>query len=361
MTELVRQITLAWWSWIAPASVQVAWLILLVALFDRLMPRRAWPELRAALWLLVMLKLALPPGITSPLSLTHLIPQSISLSVFSPMPVERASTAVFGAGLVVWIWTAGVLLLAVTGAIRHRRLRRSWQAGGESELPDWLSSMVADVARRVGLRRTPAVVLGRSVGTPFVVGLFRPRVHLPHDMPRRTPRQRIEHILLHELAHVRRRDAWIAAACAGLQLLYWFHPLVWLAQRRLAALREQCCDRTVARILGDRTDDYRRTLLELARQMVARPIGGQLGFVIPRAGLVDRLRLLEHAATERSWLRRSVTTATIGAMLVCGLPMAGSADRAVASVAELIERPPGCLQLRYLVLQRMAESEEERP
>ncbi len=362
MSELLRLGALAWWSYLAPIAVQASLLIVVVAAIDRLLPRRTWPELRSLLWLLVMLKLILPPGLTSPISLVHAIPQSITIAVPAHLLVaDGGHRVVVWAQAAVVVWAAGFLLLSLGGWLRYRRLWRRWLAtsddASEFTAPSWIGPLLERCSARVGLRRLPRVVFSQAVRTPFVVGLVRPCVFLPRRLSERFSPQQIEHVLLHELCHLRRLDTWGSAACTAIQLVYWFHPLVWLAQRRLAEVREQSCDRAVARLLGAETESYRRTLLLFARRMIEDPTAGRLAFLRPSNLLLARLRLLERATPDRIWLRRSVTTVLLGALSLAVVPMARGADRVVGEVAELIERPPGCLQLRYLVLRRLAEQE----
>lgn len=351
MSEALRVLAVFWWSSIAPLALQGGLLLLLVALLDTLLPERTWPELRACLWLLALVKLVLPPSLTSPVSLARWVPETLSAS-WPALATDDPSRVTPWAEAIALVWLSGLVLLAVVGAVRHARLRRSWENAAVRELPPWLVPIIAGAAHRLGLRRPPVVRLLPHLAGPFVVGLVRPRVFLPAALD---PAE-AEHVVLHELAHLKRRDLWLAAAALGVQLVYWFHPLVWWARRRLDEVREQCCDRTVARALGGGAAAYRRTLVRFAARRLAEPLG--LGFVRPRSPLLVRLRLLEHAAAERKWLRRATTALAAAAMLGCCVPMARPADRAVAAVAERVERPPGCLPLRYMVLKRLAEEEK---
>ena len=70
MVDTINSISLFWWDWMAAMFWQVGLLIILIACIDTIIKRWAWPRLRYALWLLVLLKLVLPPGISMPGSFT---------------------------------------------------------------------------------------------------------------------------------------------------------------------------------------------------------------------------------------------------------------------------------------------------
>ncbi len=366
-------LALLWWTWIAPVSIQVSLLALLVLLIEGLLPRRTWPELRAGLWILVMLKLALPPGLSSPLSWSRWVPEGLV-----PPPTldlagdgDGALAILVGKG-VTGLWLLGFFGLVSLGLWRRMVLLRRWRRGATAEGPPGFASLLLRLSRQVGLRRAPRVLFSSAMRSPCVTGLPRPTIFLPATLIEDLSEESLEHVLLHELAHIRRLDLWVSELCLALHLVYWFHPLVWLAQRRLTALREQCCDRSVARLLGHATEGYRRTLLTLARRLLDDPLAGQLRFVRPERLLLARLRLLEHSG-ERTQLRRATTSMALALLLFCVLPMAKQAEAGSLAVAELIDKPPGCLQLRYLVLKRIADEdrragqgqpsgqEEERP
>ena len=91
-------------------------------------------------------------------------------------------------------------------------------------------------------RESPALLASEHVTVPFTSGVLRPVVVVPATALATWTDERIRVVLLHELAHVRRRDCLVQAmsqvACAA----YWFNPLTWIAARRLRAERERACD-----------------------------------------------------------------------------------------------------------------------
>jgi beta-lactamase regulating signal transducer with metallopeptidase domain len=85
-------------------------------------------------------------------------------------------------------------------------------------------------ARRIGCA-APRVHVGDERMMPMVWGLFRPVLLLP-AVPH-AGRRRLEAVLLHELAHVRRRDALTQLVAELARAVYWFNPLVWIAARQM--------------------------------------------------------------------------------------------------------------------------------
>jgi len=330
------------WSFVAPVSIQAAVLLLAAGLADRLLPRAGWPELKLAAGSVLMLKLALPPSWAS----AALLPALPGFSfAFAGSELAAASWRPWAIAAAL-IWLAGALLGLVLLAVRHARLLRIWRAAAPAGAE--LEALLAAAAARLGMRRPPPLRLAAGLGSPCVFGVVRPRILLP---PGLSP-QMAEHALLHELAHVRRGDLPLAALLGLLRAIYFFHPLVHLAARRLAGLRELCCDRYVARRLGEERAAYRRMLLAFAARQHGEALAA-LAFA-GRSSLLERLRALERAERDRPLLRRGLTTLATLLALTCALPLAAPAEAAAAEVAELIDRPPGCLQLRFLVMERMA-------
>ncbi len=148
----------------------------------------------------------------------------------------------------------------------------------------------------------------------------------------------LEHVLLHELAHMRRRDLWVQAAVQALQALYWFYPpLIW-ARRRIAALCELCCDATVSEVLRHRTPAYRRTLLRCAWRMDARGADPalQMGLMAGPVGLIARLQHLEREPWRGARRRRWLTARALLLSAACILPGSHGHFRAIPdAVAEV--------------------------
>jgi beta-lactamase regulating signal transducer with metallopeptidase domain len=188
------------------------------------------------------------------------------------------------------------------------------------------------------------------------------------------PTVRLEHVLLHELAHVRRRDNWLILAAQAVQIVFWFHPGAWIARRRLGAWIEICCDRR-ATMLADR-GEYRRTLLAMARVMFVPRMHDGLAFFARRGELLARIKWLSAAPASFSLGGRAATALACATAL--SLPNVDCSTRDLNRALAAVERAPtavsalsaasapamiddfdGCLRRRYFVLAKLAAREGE--
>jgi beta-lactamase regulating signal transducer with metallopeptidase domain len=342
-------------DWLVALSLQVAVLGAAVALLDRALVR--WrPGVRAALWWLVLLKIAVPPAVALPWSPTFAAPRTAPASVVAA--ADR--TGGIGAGAEtasVWIaglWLAGVGLAALAAGLRYRQARRRWTAGARPA-PARLRRRAGQVAIRLGLRRLPSIVIHPHAAQPAVVGIRRPVVVLPPHLDT-LPGGGLDHVLMHELAHVRRGDPALAAAALAAQLLLWFHPFVWLARRRLATLREMSCDRVVCERFGRRADEYGRTLLRVARPLLV-DTAPALGFLPRRSELLSRLEALGRRSPLPPAAERALTVAVICTLVATCLPVARPRPPDPGPAPPVLDALPGSLQKRYAVLRYMAQQE----
>ena len=141
------------------------------------------------------------------------------------------------------VWLGGALggLMAVAlGMWQIRRVRRDALPWRDAQ------AITDDLARDVGFRRRIEVVVHEAAIGPMTCGVVRPVIVFPPDA--RTWRDAdVRRALTHELEHVRRMD-WLTLCLArAICAVYWFHPLVWMANRRLSVNAERACDDAVLR------------------------------------------------------------------------------------------------------------------
>jgi beta-lactamase regulating signal transducer with metallopeptidase domain len=271
-------------------------------------------------------------------------------------PALAAAEFVPGAGplqAAFGIWLAGALALV---AVRlARRARTAARIEPLTPTAEWQRALCASV--HLGTLA--------ELETPAVFGLFRPTLLVPRDWLARAPTRCDELALAHERAHVRRGDLWLDELCALVRALLWFHPLVWLATRRIHALCELACDQTVARTLGAEARAYRDTLVLAARPLLASPAPAGLRAFLghPNAMVVriERLERLERSVVHPPALVRGASAALLFVLVACVLPMAprSAALRAEARAVFAAERRgehQSCFTLQAAALVLAADS-----
>lgn len=167
------------------------------------------------------------------------------------------------AGLLEAVWIAGVvvfLLPAAAGLGQVLRLRRSG-------LPWRYGQSVADgLALDAGIRGRVEVLLSEGLPGPMTCGVVRPSIVLPVDAPN-WDIEGLNRAIVHELEHVMRRDWLVRCVARIVCAVYWFHPLMWMAWRRLELEAERACDDAV--LLRSEPTAYADQLVAVARRLSA--------------------------------------------------------------------------------------------
>lgn len=338
--QLIERLSRAWWGWVTAASWQLALLTCLVAAAVVLL-RRASPRLRHALWLLVIIKVFIPPGLTAPWSVGRLArPWLDAAGVLSWRPAtdrgtdnadanlthptegssedrstsadvthsEPASTAARlpATAWLMFTWGAGLFLFWGLVACRYARVLHALRAAQViDEGPLRVELERIGLALRV--KRLPELLATSQVTSPFLFGVVRPRIVLPVAMLDGLADHELRAVLTHELVHWQRHDVlvgWLQVAAQG---LFWFHPFVWWANRELRHERECVCDEAVLRQSELPAEQYGDSIVRVLTAARGRSLaaGSLVGVFERGTKLQNRLEEIMEFETRRprsSWL-----------------------------------------------------------
>lgn len=177
----------------------------------------------------------------------------------------------------------------------------------------WIVQEFADIKHQIGLRRRVELLGSETILSPIAFGVFHPCVMLPHTMIRGLTSAELRTALAHELAHHARRDSWINALQLILTSVWWFNPLLWILNREIRKLREDCCDDYLLANNIALDSEYCQTLLRAAA-LTSPSFFGQI-----TAGLSESGRTLRHRIRrimDRS-LRRYPRLTFVGFFVIC--------------------------------------------
>jgi beta-lactamase regulating signal transducer with metallopeptidase domain len=294
------------------ANAAAATALAVVALVAGLVIRR--PAVRNALWLLVLVRLLLPPiwSVPLPIPFAESAPQPTPIAaaaipdptpvpppalpapeadqwvqagwwdgvaddpppppesaapaasaVAEPVPASRVDIDPFA--IVAGVWLTGsvvVLLVSVRRIIRFRRALRDALAA-----PTDVQREAERLARAIGLRRCPRVLLvpGRVWPALWMPGVFshQARLILPAGLLPILDASQRSAVLAHELSHLKRGDPWARWLELVACVVYWWHPLLGWFRRKLREAEEECCDLWVVAAMGGRRS-YATALVETA-------------------------------------------------------------------------------------------------
>lgn len=165
------------------------------------------------------------------------------------------------------IWSAGVVVLLVRLTRSIVSVRRIIATAEDCD-DEALVAQGYELGKRIGLKQPVRLLEANNITIPFAAGLLKPVVILPNVM-RTWSVEKQEAVLLHEFAHLARRDLWTSLVAHIACAVHWFNPLVWVAARRLRIEGERACDDAVLRF-GTRASDYADQLLQVVRDTKIR-------------------------------------------------------------------------------------------
>jgi beta-lactamase regulating signal transducer with metallopeptidase domain len=241
-----------------------------------------------------------------------------------PQPATRASIfeGLSWQQMIAATWLLGATVILARILVGLLAVR--WLSTRTQEITDaaWLP-MARDMARDMGVSARLRFLRSGRASMPVATGIFRPAVIIPTDADTWSE-SRLRIVLLHELAHVKRRDCLThvlgQAACA----FHWFNPLAWLAVKRARTERERACDDLVL-ACGTRGSEYADQLLEMARVLrgdrFPALLGGASLAMAHRSQLEGRLIAILDPRVPRAGLTRGRALAAVALCCAAVAPL----------------------------------------
>jgi beta-lactamase regulating signal transducer with metallopeptidase domain len=223
--------------------------------------------------------------------------------------------------LVTWVWLSGTMAIVAVVGYRAWQFRRV--VPGTTPAGDNIRDTVAQLAEDIGVR-PPAVRLTSGAISPMIWSFgSRAQLLLPVALTEQLSPSELKTLLVHELAHIRRKDHWVRWIEIVALAVYWWHPVTWWARRRIEELEEECCDAWVLATMAGAAPTYARALLTTVEyvsgvQPVLPPLASGLGYV---KFLKRRLTMIMHGPRSHR-LSRPLWAAALG-LAVLILPLSG--------------------------------------
>ncbi len=164
--------------------------------------------------------------------------QNISLRYYVMQFIDYFNTH---ASLIVTIWFIIFMAKCVkilSGLVHIQRIRH-YKINDASK--QW-KEKVAELAQKLGIKKQILLLESAIIKVPVVVGIFKPAILVPLGLLTHLPPQEIESILIHELAHIRRKDYFFNLIQCFVDVLFFFNPAILWISALIRNERENCCD-----------------------------------------------------------------------------------------------------------------------
>jgi len=305
-------------SWQVSILIALIWILSLAG-------RKSSSNFRYWLWFIVLIRLCIPFGLTLPVGIelnpsrlfeTH-VPSIIeeqnvleksfpvrSAQTFQAKPDESVqdiisyskataiSSVTVGETLVL-SWITGILLIGTLVLWRVLKLHNRLKKCPVITRMD-LSELLKKLCIKMNIKQPVGLYYLKmdTINSPAVSGIVRPRIYLPKTIADTFSSEELEPILLHELSHIKKFDAvfnWIQIA---VQFFYFFHPLVWLVNRKIRHLREEVSDDMALHYFGYERESYSESILKVVKNIRCEPTFSfvNLGLTERKSSLIKRIK-----------------------------------------------------------------------
>ncbi|MEM1358858.1 MAG: M56 family metallopeptidase, partial [Bacteroidota bacterium] len=160
------------------------------------------------------------------------------------LSVEHGDTGWNPNALLFWVvvfWVVGLLIGTIRLGLSFGRVRRM-QKAAQAAVPAAFRQRVTDLASRLGYYGPLNIGVGALIDGPALVGHFKPLLLFPLAVVNQLSVEEAEAVVLHELAHLQRQDHWWNLLQCIIEVVFYYHPVVWWIGARIREEREHCCD-----------------------------------------------------------------------------------------------------------------------
>ncbi|ASA25179.1 M56 family metallopeptidase [Paenibacillus donghaensis] len=267
--------------WIFTVSLLASAMVLLIVLLQRLLKGRLIPTWSYMLWLLVLVRLILPWSPESKFSILNGFGYAHKLDsirqvkqqtgAFVNVAVPEASAGWIGQMLGA-VWLAGVCIWGGYTLWSSRKFVRQMRRETVPVTDVNVLGLFEQCRSKMAVRRPAVLVESPRRRTPALYGMAKPHLVIPKGLLTSLNKDQLQHVFLHELAHVKRHDIGINWLMHILLIVHWFNPVIWYASSRIREEQEIASDALALSYLEpDQRSRYGYTLIQILEHF-SRPV-----------------------------------------------------------------------------------------
>lgn len=291
-------------TFIGFASLKSTALLALVLIAQKAFSRHLSADGRYLLWLAVAISLVMPvgfeiglPGLLSDQALVEPLQVQSAPGAEHIAPLAGRQVPMQWESVLPLLWLSGVFAVLAAMGVSSRRFSALVRNG--TPAPARVEILLRECEKQAGYTGDIRLLASTELRAPVVSGLFKPVLLWPADLEASLTPAQLQHVLMHEVTHVKRGDIFSACIVAVLQALHWFNPAVWIAFSWLREDREMACNAATVRTLGVAdAHDYAHTLIQLGAMPLAvrSRLAAGLDMLDGHAQLRKRIHMLARTA-----------------------------------------------------------------
>jgi len=325
---------------------------IIILIIKALLKNRISPKWHYIIWFVLILRLLIPFGPKSVFSVFNVVPKIQQNINFTPIennytkPIvaenenynvshsvsENQSkaadnqtnqntplqTSVSFINIISYIWLSVCIFIMIfllfAYCLMNQKLKQN-----KVNIPESINHIFNNCKNKFGINRNMDIMLQNVLNTPAITGVFYPKILLPHTVINLTDKD-ISYILMHELAHYKRKDIPVNYLLLALQAIHWFNPILWYCFRKMRQDMEIAADEIVLEKLDSiEHKEYGKTLLSMLENLSnTKFIPKLVGMVDDKKNIRKRINMIKMADFFKN---KKVVIAITG--IVCVLLLGG--------------------------------------
>jgi TonB family protein len=254
----INNISAQWWNLLMPNSIQLLILFAILLSISYVLRKKS-ALLQYSLWIVFLVKaffpfqFQLPSVLAPPINALNYVYPSINAS---QVTVQNTGIDLSLQSGLFLLWILICLFLLVRVIYKEKQFNKILSNTSKTDLNHLLNPLKINL----GIDKDVTVRTGSEVPAPFTKGLWNPVIYLPKQTLGCNSNQ-IQAILAHELAHIKRKDIIFIYLQNFIDIIYFFHPAVWIGNKEINLHREKICDEIAIHTLEENPSGYGKILL----------------------------------------------------------------------------------------------------
>lgn len=306
-------------KFVLTASVYSGIVGTVILVLKLLLKNRINPKWHYFIWIVLLVKLLVPFGPESALSLFNTIPAIPQQTDFSQLYEEYHKTyntisqsgdkshitttwavkdsslhiAAVAEDILPYIWLAGFIMmlcwLGYTNYMLNRRIKRS-----ATSVPEHISRIFDECRIKFGIKKDIRIIVQDIIGSPSMFSVLNPRILISREISNLSGKE-VSYIFLHELSHYKRKDLIANYVLLLLQAIHWFNPILWYCFKRIRHDMEVAADELVLELLeSGEQKEYGRALLSVLENFsFPRLAPRMIGMVDEKKNIEKRIKMIK--------------------------------------------------------------------